>query len=292
MKQNALQVNCPQSLIELVQYLEKADEKTTILAGGTDWMLQWKQGEIHQNRIIDINRIPETKGIRIEEDMVIVGATSTFNEILSSQALQRCANILVQAAESVGSTQIRNVATVGGNIVNAAPCADSVTALMALDAKLRMINGKGEFRETELADVIHKQGDLAMKPDEVLIEVFFPKPPLGAYNGFAKLGDRSTVSISKLNAGLSICCKEGIIKKASISLGAIGPKAFVSETIGQELMGNKMDEKMKKTLIQSVVQLVDRSISGRKSHPYKREAVKGLMEDLIANLKEVVKHES
>ncbi|SDY75918.1 FAD binding domain-containing protein [Tindallia californiensis] len=287
MRKDSFHVHHP---VDLEEALKKWNESTfdpVFLAGGTDWVLKWRQGEIDPLVVIDISHVKELKGIREEEDRIVLGAATTFDELSLHPLLNKYAMVLVQAAKSVGSTQIRNMATIGGNVANAAPCADSVTALIALDAKACIINQEKRIREAFIKDLVQDKHQDRLREKELIIEIFFEKEAVMTFNGFAKIGDRSTVTISKLNAGIALKCENGLIKKAQIALGALAPKAFVAEGLSHALVGKRMDGRLISFLQEEAVTIVDQSIKGRKSHPYKREAVKGLMDDLIANLVEV-----
>ena len=161
----------PKTMPELLELLAEQQAGAMILAGGTDVMVEIRAGH-KTDSLVNVTRIPEMKGIRREGDMIHIGPATTFTEIVESPIIREAAFVLAQAALSVGSPQIRNRGTVGGNIVKGSPAADSVPALMALDARLRLVSLAGE-RELGLEEFLLGICQTAIQPGEVLAGISF-----------------------------------------------------------------------------------------------------------------------
>lgn len=275
----------PESLEGLIEALSTANDNTYLLGGGTDLMIKLRKHRIYSGTIINLTEIKELNFIKKEEDGIKIGAITTFTEIASHSLVKQYANCLAEAAAKVGSTQIRNVATIAGNIANAAPCADTVTALMALSAKLKIVNGKGEMKEKSLDEVVIGSERNTLEKDEAIVEIHIPVLEGKSQSAFAKLGSRTAVTISKLNMAVVLeYNQENSIKEAKVALGALGPKAFKSEIVEGALLGKKPNEGLLLELREALMKQVDASILGRGSHPYKRDAIQGLADEIYYKL--------
>ncbi|AKL97283.1 xanthine dehydrogenase, FAD binding subunit [Clostridium aceticum] len=275
----------PKDMETLVKELSNANDQTYLLGGGTDLMIKLQKHRIYSGTIIDLTGIEELNYIQREKGMMKIGAVATFTEISNYPMIKRYANCLAEAARKVGSTQIRNIATIGGNIGNAAPCADTVTALMALDAKIKVINGMGEIMIKPIDEVVIGSEQNALKKDEAIIEILFPIVDKNWKSAFAKLGSRSAVTISKLNMAIVLEVNESnIIQEVKAAIGALGPKAFRSKVVEEALLGKKVSQALLIALQEALIKQVDLSISGRGSHPYKKDAVGGIADEIFHSL--------
>ena len=196
-----------------------------ILAGGTDVMLELRKPTARSPKaLIDICRIPGLKGIEEVADSIVIRPLTTHTEILRSDVVARYAPLLRAAVSTIGSPQVRNRGTVGGNIMNAAACADTVPPLIALNAEIALKSSSGE-RRMALVDFFVKPYITTARRDEILIEVRFPKLPVNARSSFIKLGRRKAVSIARLSVA-AILQKDGggLITDARIVPGAAFPR--------------------------------------------------------------------
>jgi CO/xanthine dehydrogenase FAD-binding subunit len=171
------------------------------LAGGTDVVVYVRHEQPPFNRVVDITHVPELKVIERRGDglvteEILIGAGVTFSEAAESALLQEVAACLVEACLSVGGPAIRNAGTLGGNVVNAAACADSLPALACLDtvAHVRSLQGERSFLLNEL---IQGANRTAIQPGELLTHFTFPVPPAGVRSAFVKLGRRNAQAISR-----------------------------------------------------------------------------------------------
>lgn len=274
----------PDSLTQLQQCLGEAGKSTYLISGGTDLIIKLRQKKIHAQTIIDLTGIEELRYIRRTDENICIGSNTTFTEIMKSDILKANCKCLVEAAGQVGSTQIRNSATIGGNVANAFAGADAIPALMALNAQIKRMNSRGEASVKALDDLLLGSGKNSLGLDEVIIEIQIPITPENCITAFGKVGSRTRVTIAKLNMAMKITMDSGKIADAEVVLGALGPKAFHSLLAEAVLKGRRLDEDLKADLHAALAEQVDISIAGRSSRPYKSEAIKGLADEVIDKL--------
>jgi CO/xanthine dehydrogenase FAD-binding subunit len=172
--------------------------------------------------VLDLQRIPELRGIAVDRDGLDIGAAVSFTELRRSPDVARMAPILAQAAAVVGGWQIQNRATIGGNVANASPAGDSLPVLLALDARLVIAGPKGP---RELAyDRFHVgYRQTALLPDELIIRIRIPRLPPGAVQRFRKVGTREAQAISKVVVAMSARVDRGILVELRLAAGSVAP---------------------------------------------------------------------
>jgi carbon-monoxide dehydrogenase medium subunit/xanthine dehydrogenase FAD-binding subunit len=247
----------PSSLSEACTLLAEFGADARILAGGTDVLVELrKQGAKSSEVIVDIARIQTLRGIEESGNSIVIKPLTTHSEILHSRIIENEAPLLRAAASGIGSPQIRNRGTIGGNIMNAAACADTVPPLIALDASVRLHSSKGE-REIVLSEFFVKPYATVARPDEILVEIRFPKLAGNARSAFSKLGRRNALSIARLSVAAVLAKSEaGVITDARIVPGAAFPnwqrvteaeKVLIGQKPSRELYseaGKKVSEVM------------------------------------------------
>jgi len=188
----------PRSLAEVAQLLEEADAQTCILAGGTHLLPEIELGRIRPRLLIDIKAAPELNELRYtNSEGLTLGAAIPISQLLTSPEVRRHYPLLQEVARIWGSVQVRNRATVGGNICQASPAADMVTALLCFDAECRIFGPEGE-RWTPLERFLLGPGRTALKPNEVLVSVRLPSlggKSVGAYR-FVRKGKGGHVTLA------------------------------------------------------------------------------------------------
>jgi CO/xanthine dehydrogenase FAD-binding subunit len=235
----------PNSLAEACNLLAERKDNSRVLAGGTDVLIELRRSNAAQsNAIIDISRISTLKGIEESGDSIVIRPLTTHAEVLRSQIIGNHAPLLRVAVSTIGSPQIRNRGTVGGNIINAAACADTVPPLIALDAQVRL-KSANEERVVPLADFFIRPYVTVARRDEILVEIRFPKLPADTRSSFVKLGRRNALSIARLSVATIVCCNaSGVVTDARIVPGAAFPRwRRVSE--GESVMlGRKLSKEL------------------------------------------------
>jgi carbon-monoxide dehydrogenase medium subunit len=231
--------------------------------------------------LADLSGVPELKGVgRVRTpggEALEIGAMTTFSELEGHPEVLRWAPALTQAAASVGSAQIRNLGTLGGNVANASPAADSLPVLACLEASTLVegTDGRGGWRPLEA--LIAAPGRTALRPGEYLRAFRIPLRP-GSWSAFRKLGSRRAVSISRINLALRVG-PEG----SRLFLGALGALPIRCPE-GERALGLPPGPGREAALLEALTRTVDSAIPGRSSRAYKRQAVRGLGADLLADL--------
>jgi CO/xanthine dehydrogenase FAD-binding subunit len=242
----------PHSLQEACTLLAEFGADARILAGGTDVLVELrKSGSLNSKAVVDISRISSLKGIAESGDQIVIQPLTTHAEVLHSKIVERYAPLLKSAVSGIGSPQIRNRGTIGGNIMNAAACADTVPPLIALNARIKLLSSRGE-RTLMLSEFFLKPYETVAQRDEMLVEIRFVKLPGNARSSFVKLGRRNALSIARLSVAAVIArTADGVITDARIVPGAAFPKwqrvpEAESVLIGQKASRTLFDESGKK----------------------------------------------
>jgi carbon-monoxide dehydrogenase medium subunit len=213
----------PHSQNELCQVLCNTAGK--IIAGGTDMLPQMRNLKQTPSTLIDISHISDLRYIQESEDEVLIGALTTWSDILESPLIQKTAPALAQAASLVGAPMTRNRGTIGGNLGNASPAADSLPPLLTLDAIVHLNSQSGQ-RQVPLRNFLTGPGTTDLKADEYIQQVSYKKVALPFGNVFNKLGPRQGMTISIASVAVLLALDaNGKITLARIALGAVAPTA-------------------------------------------------------------------
>lgn len=252
----------------------------TLVAGGTDITIKMRKSPVEQGIILDLSHVSEMKQRHLDHQGLWIGALCTMTELAESQEIRHLLPLLSKAAGSVGSTQIRNRATIGGNVGNAAQCADTIPVLMALGAKADILQASGERREMLVTELVQGIGKTALKANEVIVGFQIPAENLRCRSGYSKVGSRETVTIAKINCAAVVKTTDGIISSAQVAFGSLGAKAFLSPAVSLGLLGKIPAQCTEEMVIDLFVSQVEEAIGGRASLPYKRSAVKAVAADI------------
>ena len=269
----------PESIKEALVLLSRYQGRSKIIAGGTDLMLQMRNRFIRPEVVVDITRIPGLDSIAfIDSQGVRLGALTTIRVLETSVELQEKYSILSQAAGQLGSVAIRNVATVGGNLCNALPSAETSQALVALSAHVRIIGPGGE-RTIPLEDFFIDVRKTVLQPDEILLEIIVPESPPCTYGRYIKHSPRGSIDLAVVNMAvlMTMAPDEQICWDAKIVMGAVFPTPLRARKAEEMLKGKRIDD----ALIDQVAQAASdeahpRRGSIRGSFEYKKEMVRVL----------------
>jgi len=214
----------PTTLEEALRLLADHAPRARVVAGATDLLLELERGvRKGVETLIDITRLAELDGIALGRDgWIRLGALVTHNACVASDVIVRRAFPLARACWEVGSPQIRNRATVAGNLITASPANDSISPLMALEAQLRLRSVRGE-RTVALRDFYTGVRSTVMQPDELLTEIAFPALGPGESGTFVKIALRRAQAISVVNVAVVLGLSAGKVRRAAIALGAVAP---------------------------------------------------------------------
>lgn len=225
------------TLQEALCWLRDFKGDIKVLAGGTDLVVRLKEDMVKEHHILDISGIGELKGIYRDEGYIHVLPLTTHAEIVESPEVASSAPILRQACLSIGSPQIRNRGTLGGNVGNASPAGDSIAALYALEARVKIVSCRGE-RDIPVEDLFEGPKKTVLSPDEIISDIYMPEMKDDVRGIFKKLGQRDALAISVVNVAVKLKFGSGSKKilKAIIALGAVAPTVVRARKVESALM--------------------------------------------------------
>jgi aerobic carbon-monoxide dehydrogenase medium subunit len=237
-----MRYEAPNSLDQAVALLAAEPGEARVLAGGTDLLVQMKTDLIEPALLVDIKGIPETRQIVEEGGGLRVGAAVTGAELKEHPRLRTAWPGVVEAANLIGSTQIQGRATMGGNLCNGSPAADSVPALIAAGAKASIIGPKGR-RDMPVEDIMVGPRRLALAKGEIIISFLLPPKPARTGDAYLRFIPRTEMDIAVVGCGICLALDgSGICTAARVSLGAVAPRPLLVAEAAKALIGSKVDE--------------------------------------------------
>lgn len=229
--------SAPADIGEALKLMADFGEKATVLAGGTDLVPMINNYDMKPQNLLYIGRLG-LDYIKEEPGRLVIGAATTTGRVAANDTVARLAPALCQAAALSGSTGIRNLATVGGNLVNASPAADLACALLALGADLHLASA-GSRRVVPIAEFFTGPGRTVRRPEELLLEIYVPHPK--GPNGFLKLGRRKALTLSVVNTAVSLVMDGRTCRQARVAVGAVAPTPLRCRRAEEMLAGRPMD---------------------------------------------------
>jgi len=236
MKFNYQKVN---TVSEALEVLSGNNETLKILAGGTDLLVMIQENLISPGELLDISGIEELKGIEEDEGRIRLGALVTHGRIAESSLLREKALPLVESCTEVGSPQIRNLGTIGGNLVMASPSGDSIPAFYVLGAEVILASKEGE-RSIPIEDFLIGVKKSVIRPDELLVAVTFPGMRADDRGFFKKLGQRKALAISKVSISAIVSLRDRVVTSVRIALGAVATTVIRTPRTESFLVGQAL----------------------------------------------------
>ncbi|MGL5312182.1 MAG: FAD binding domain-containing protein [Peptostreptococcaceae bacterium] len=264
---------------ETIDILE-AKENSMIISGGTDLIVQLRNGRLDKDVLIDISDVSELKEIVENDDFIKIGSGVTYNQIINSDIFDENLYGIKKAAMSVGSPQIRSRGTLGGNICNNSPSADLIPPLLALDAKVA-IQSKNGVKIEYLRDLLIDKNKIDIEQNNLLTYIEIKKPNINQYLSFYKLGFRNALAIAKVSASVFLEIEENIFKDIKIALGAISNTAIRIEEVENNLLGKEVNDINIEEALTLLENIINGKLEGRASSEFKSYAVKGIVENAI-----------
>lgn len=229
----------PCSLDDAVKAM--ADGDVTVLCGGTDLSLQMETGQReYASTLMNIRRIEGLGKISLTGDTCRIGALTTVSQIQTNQLLFEVAPVLVEAADQFASDQIRNAASVGGNICNASPAGDMIIPLLLLNAVVELASWQDGAMHTRLVgldEFFTAPGKTVRQNNELLTAVLFAKPVPGFVARFRKPGPRPALEISTVSIGIGGMLEDGVFSDVRVALGAVAPTPIRGRRVESALEG-------------------------------------------------------
>jgi carbon-monoxide dehydrogenase medium subunit len=230
----------PKTLPEALGLL--ADNANALpIAGGTNVIVNIREGVYRQNRLVDISRLEELEGIQLKDDRLVVGAATKMSEILRSELVARYGEPLHKAAKYFANPLVRNRATLGGNLADASPAADSATPLLVLDAELELVNATST-RIVPINDFFIGVNKTAKKNDELIRSIRWPIQSADKKCDFIKLALRKGSSCSVISASVLLGFdSNGLVETARIAIGAVAVRPIRIVKAEKALLGNPLN---------------------------------------------------
>jgi CO/xanthine dehydrogenase FAD-binding subunit len=282
----------PTSLEEALAMLKERRGQARVIAGGTDLIIQLKKREAAAQCLVDVTNLDELKGIELEDGFIKVGACVTHQELASSSLIRERAAALAEGASQVGSPQIRNMGTVGGNIVNAQPAADTVVPLMALEAEVEVASREGT-RWDPLGGLCVGPGQCTVDSTaEILTAVRFRALGPNQGSAFERLAKRRALSLPVLNAAAVVTLDDGgnAFQEVRLAVGPIGPTPARALSAEEALRGAAVEAQAVAAAMEIAAQEAQpRSNPLRGSQEYRQEMVKVLLRRSIERAVQVAR---
>jgi carbon-monoxide dehydrogenase medium subunit len=264
----------PTSISEAISLHQSYGDQAQYIAGGTDVMVKIKEGKISPQHVISLRHIQDLDHIIYEKGQLTIGALVTHRMLELSPTIRKDFPILIDAVENIGSVQIRNVATVGGNIVNAVPSADSAVPLITLGTAVRLIGPEGK-RTMPLEDFFIGPGKTLLKGGEILLEFVIPKLPPHTGAAYWKHTRRAAMELPILGVAVLISLDDDMqtCTEARIGLGVVAPTPMRAKNAEAILKGKKVDEEILKKAGKAAAQECKARDSIRGKAWYRRDMV-------------------
>lgn len=281
------QVYQAHTMEEALNWLDQHKEKAKLIAGGTDLIIKLREGGMMPAVLIDISNMQDTKHIEERDQRIILGSTATFTDIQQSQIFQKRLIAIAQAAQSVGSPQIRHRATVGGNICNASPAADLLPPLLAMNTKA-LLQSKEASRLLPLEELLTGKETTCLLPEEMLKSIEFSSLGKGEGLGFSKLSVRNALAIARISMAVYLQLDDkGNCRDIRIASGALGLKAQREKNVESLVKDQPLDKKMIETASKALETNTLERLAGRKTLPFKRYAVQGVFQEALEQAMEL-----
>lgn len=268
----------PQKIEEALEILSRYEREIKIIAGGTDLLVQYYNRLYEINHWLDLKNIKDLKNIRINKNQMEIGAMITHTQLEISEDIKKYFPILSQAAADIGSPQIKNRGTIGGNIVNASPAGDLLPSLMAYKAQIKLISSKEETIIPAEAFFLGPKKTM-IRSDQLLSEIILPLPEKHTYGSWIKIGKRKALIIATITLALIVRMDEDdeIVKDVSVCLGSVAPTPIEIKDIKGKMIGKKykqLDFNQLGKLVEDKISPID-DIRGTRE--YRKDVAKEIM---------------
>ncbi len=278
-----LEVIRPRTINEALEVIK--DNDCVPLAGGTDLLVKLKRKFIAPKKLVDLSGINELAKIEDAGDSIIIGAMVTHAQVVESSVTREYLPLLVQGCATVGSPQIRNMGTLGGNIMNASPAADSLPALVALEARVILRSASGK-RELKLEDFITGPSQTQIMPGELLTGVVVTKMQNGEIFKYKKIGQRKALAISIASCAVKMEYDpvSGRCSNPSITFGAVNPVVKRCGELEKLVDGKRLDINCIKEVAERAKEFCSPISDIRASAEYRRNMCTALLFEILQEL--------
>ncbi len=269
----------PDSLAEALDMLA-TEPGAFPIAGGTNLMVDVRAGKLKPETVIDLGPLDELRTMAVTDGQMTLGATVTIAQLLRDEAIRRHVPVLLAAGKTFANTLIRNRATVGGNLVNAAPCSDMAPVLLVLEADVALASTVGT-RWLPLQEFLVGAFQTQRQPNELLTQIRFSMPSEASVGGFEKMGLRKISCMAKVDVAALVDRDEtGVCKRARIAHGAASAVALRVPEAEAVLVGHSLTVER----IDEAARLTEQSAQPRLGSEYKRHVVYGLTRRILTRI--------
>lgn len=237
-----MEYQSPGTVEEAVSLLAGASGTPKVLAGGTDLLVQLRSGFVEPDLVVDLKRIDALTSVTQDASGFRIGAAVSCAELGEHAALSAAWPGVVEAARLIGSEQIQSRSSLGGNLCNASPAADTVPALIAARATCAIAGPNGQ-REVPVEDIVTAPGETSLQQGEIVVSLNLPARPARSADAYLRFIPRTEMDIAVVGSGVSLTLAEdGTVSDAHVGLGAVAPTALLVADAGKALVGTKCDE--------------------------------------------------
>ncbi|MHA1153077.1 MAG: FAD binding domain-containing protein [Alphaproteobacteria bacterium] len=237
-----MRYEAPDTVSGAVALLAGTSGEVRALAGGTDLLVQLRAETVAPELVVDLKRIPELRSIAAEDGGFRIGAAVSGAELGEHAEVRALWPGVVEAFELIGSTQIQGRASLGGNLCNASPAADSVPAMIVAGVVVR-IAGPGGLREVPVEEIAIGPGETSLAKGEIVVSVLLPARPARSGDAYLRFIPRTEMDIAVVGAGVNLTLDEnGVCSAARVALGAVAARALLVPEAAAALVGTKLDE--------------------------------------------------
>jgi len=267
----------PQNLSECLKLLAARGGDTKLLAGGTDLLPQMKNGVLKPARVIDLSGVAELRVLAPDDGQGLrIGAAVTARQLERDPHVRSAFTSIAESGALVGSIQVRNLATVGGNLCNAAPSADMAPPLLALDAEAVIAGPRGKRRRVPIASFFTGVRRTVLKPNELLVEFVVPSPGPGSGGHYLRHTPRRELDIAVVGVASQVTLTDGVCSKARIALAAVAPIPLRATAAEQSLEGQRLTPSLIEQAAALAVEAARPISDQRGSAEYRRHLVRVL----------------
>ena len=230
------------STVELLASSANDGQRTQILAGGTDVLVQMRSMDREPRLLVDVKQLAETNALDIGDDEIYIGSAIASGVLNENEELKSKLPGLIESADLIGSTQIQGRATIGGNLCNSSPAGDTIPALIANGAKCHIVGSNGE-RDVPVEDFLTGVGTNCMTADEFLLGLRIPAPKGNTGDAYLRFIPRTEMDIAVAGAGVRVTLDDsGTCTEARVGIGAVAPTALLVPDAASALIGSQVDD--------------------------------------------------
>lgn len=263
----------PRSLGEALEILDKYGEKARVLAGGTDLLVKIKARLLEPSVLVNLKKIPGLSYVEEEGEFVKIGALTRLRDLERSEVVAKHLPALHDAVKAMGSVQIRNMATIGGNLCNASPAADTAPPLLVHDAKVVVASVRGT-RVIPLEEFFMGPGKTALEPNEILVEIVAKKAGVGS-SAFKKV-TRVSVDLAIASSAVYVKVEGDVISEARVALGSVAPRPLRARRTESLLRGLRIGSRELREALQALEGEIAPITDVRATAEYRRHVAKVL----------------